>query len=113
MKFVESWPSSQADLLRLPDRFFERIDRVHTPDAIRKTREIIPETPGEERIEEEIERAKRLENPGRRAGTAEEEWEFPGGGSPVGPYIQETKTGRNDPCPCGSGKKYKKCCLAE
>lgn len=19
-------------------------------------------------------------------------------------------TGRNDPCPCGSGKKYKKCC---
>jgi tetratricopeptide (TPR) repeat protein len=22
-----------------------------------------------------------------------------------------TKTGRNAPCPCGSGKKYKKCCL--
>lgn len=22
------------------------------------------------------------------------------------------KVGRNDPCPCGSGKKYKKCCLA-
>ena len=22
------------------------------------------------------------------------------------------KTGRNDPCPCGSGKKYKQCCLA-
>ena len=21
----------------------------------------------------------------------------------------EPKTGRNDPCPCGSGKKYKKC----
>jgi tetratricopeptide (TPR) repeat protein len=21
------------------------------------------------------------------------------------------KTGRNDPCPCGSGKKYKRCCL--
>ncbi|EMZ2628949.1 SEC-C domain-containing protein, partial [Escherichia coli O8:H11] len=19
--------------------------------------------------------------------------------------------GRNDPCPCGSGKKFKKCCL--
>lgn len=27
------------------------------------------------------------------------------------PYVRETpKTGRNDPCPCGSGKKYKKCC---
>jgi len=23
----------------------------------------------------------------------------------------ELKIGRNDPCPCGSGKKYKKCCL--
>ena len=22
-----------------------------------------------------------------------------------------TKTGRNEPCPCGSGLKYKKCCL--
>ncbi|HNU69528.1 MAG TPA: SEC-C metal-binding domain-containing protein, partial [Myxococcota bacterium] len=22
------------------------------------------------------------------------------------------KTGRNDPCPCGSGKKFKHCCLA-
>lgn len=26
-------------------------------------------------------------------------------------YIrEEAKVGRNDPCPCGSGKKYKKCC---
>ncbi len=24
-----------------------------------------------------------------------------------------SKIGRNDPCPCGSGKKYKKCCLDE
>ena len=23
----------------------------------------------------------------------------------------ENKTGRNDQCPCGSGKKYKRCCL--
>ncbi len=23
------------------------------------------------------------------------------------------KVGRNDPCPCGSGKKYKKCCLSK
>ena len=25
--------------------------------------------------------------------------------------IRRTKIGRNDPCPCGSGKKYKKCCI--
>ena len=24
-----------------------------------------------------------------------------------------TKVGRNDPCPCGSGKKYKKCCMGK
>ena len=27
-----------------------------------------------------------------------------------GTIIKGTKIGRNDPCPCGSGKKYKKCC---
>ena len=29
-------------------------------------------------------------------------------------YVREgPKIGRNDPCPCGSGKKYKKCCLGK
>lgn len=27
-----------------------------------------------------------------------------------GTIVKEKKIGRNDPCPCGSGKKYKKCC---
>ena len=26
------------------------------------------------------------------------------------PVVKKEKIGRNDPCPCGSGKKYKKCC---
>ena len=26
---------------------------------------------------------------------------------------QNRSVGRNDPCPCGSGKKYKKCCLQD
>ena len=30
--------------------------------------------------------------------------------NPRKPMITEDKVGRNDPCPCGSGKKYKKCC---
>lgn len=31
---------------------------------------------------------------------------------PVTTYTRETpKVGRNEPCPCGSGKKFKKCCL--
>jgi len=28
------------------------------------------------------------------------------------PVVKGQKVGRNDPCPCGSGKKYKKCCGA-
>ena len=28
------------------------------------------------------------------------------------PIVKETKIYPNDPCPCGSGKKYKKCCGA-
>ena len=27
-----------------------------------------------------------------------------------GTVVVGKKVGRNDPCPCGSGKKYKKCC---
>lgn len=27
--------------------------------------------------------------------------------------VNATKVGRNDPCPCGSGKKHKKCCLPQ
>ena len=28
------------------------------------------------------------------------------------PIVSAPKVGRNDPCPCGSGKKFKKCCGA-
>lgn len=27
------------------------------------------------------------------------------------PFISQPTVGRNDPCPCGSGKKFKRCCL--
>lgn len=27
------------------------------------------------------------------------------------PFVRGQKIGRNDPCFCGSSKKYKKCCL--
>src|SRR5579871_2237147 len=35
-----------------------------------------------------------------------------GGDAPAQPIVRGDKVGRNDPCPCGSGKKYKKCCGA-
>lgn len=30
--------------------------------------------------------------------------------APVEPIHTDTKPKRNEPCPCGSGKKYKLCC---
>jgi preprotein translocase subunit SecA len=40
--------------------------------------------------------------------------QFVGGeaSAPKQPVLAKEKVGRNDPCPCGSGKKYKKCCGA-
>src|SRR5437762_14140178 len=51
-------------------------------------------------------------NPSALAGgMARERVESPAGSGMVsGPYLAPIQVGRNDPCPCGSGKKYKKCC---
>ncbi len=57
--------------------------------------------------------------PGRRLSTSGPTKDGSGNGRPAragsavaavaGPAAAPGKTGRNDPCPCGSGKKYKKC----
>ncbi len=36
-----------------------------------------------------------------------------GGAPPIGVDEQPISFGRNAPCPCGSGLKYKKCCLKD
>jgi len=43
-----------------------------------------------------------------------DEWFFVDGKTVSAPTVTRSspKVGRNDPCPCGSGKKYKKCCGA-
>jgi len=55
-------------------------------------------------LEEAFQRRKRRElEQARMAGAGERE--------PVQQVVRSAaKVGRNDPCPCGSGKKYKKCC---
>ena len=47
----------------------------------------------------------------RRKRREQAEMQMVGGGAVEKPQqvIRKEKTGRNDPCPCGSGKKYKKC----
>ena len=44
--------------------------------------------------------------------TAHNAFQMPNSAQPEEPYGRpELKIGRNDACPCGSGKKYKQCCL--
>ena len=58
---------------------------------------------GEERFREKAKREKDFQ--GQLPG-ADDETLPP----PVEPIHTQDKTKRNEPCPCGSGKKYKQCC---
>ena len=54
-------------------------------------------------LEREFQRKKQRElEQARAAGSAS-------GSNGTAPRVTGEKVGRNDPCPCGSGKKYKKC----
>ena len=47
---------------------------------------------------------------GMEEGQAAENPALDGKAEAVRPFVREgVKVGRNDPCPCGSGKKYKQC----
>ncbi len=53
----------------------------------------------------------------RRSRNADDDDDLPEGDALDGEYVEinepyraPAKVGRNEPCPCGSGKKYKKCC---
>lgn len=39
-----------------------------------------------------------------------DKWYYLEGSFPKPTSVQSQKVSRNDPCPCGSGKKFKKCC---
>ncbi|MBQ7170547.1 MAG: preprotein translocase subunit SecA [Synergistaceae bacterium] len=45
----------------------------------------------------------------RKMSMEKKEFQMSGGDSPREPVKKAAKVGRNDPCPCGSGKKYKYC----
>ena len=54
----------------------------------------------------------RTKEPPKREKVAKETGASTGGDETVKkqPVHKQEKPGRNDPCPCGSGLKYKKCC---
>ena len=60
-----------------------------------------------DKIEQRYEKKKEREKQ-RRAVVSEDDAPIPD--APVEQAKAGDSLGRNDPCPCGSGKKYKKCC---
>ncbi|MEW6210382.1 MAG: preprotein translocase subunit SecA [Acidobacteriota bacterium] len=65
-------------------------------------------------IEQQLLERRRRQRRGRVAFTKANETAFAGGEeeAPKPMRHKGPRVGRNDPCPCGSGKKYKKCCGA-
>jgi len=65
-------------------------------------------------VEEQLLERRRRQRRGRVAFTKANETAFAGGEEEAAKPIRNKgpRVGRNDPCPCGSGKKYKKCCGA-
>jgi SEC-C motif-containing protein len=45
-----------------------------------------------------------------RFSRVKKQWYFIDGTMVKSPPVNTSKIGRNEPCPCGSGSKYKKCC---
>ncbi len=75
------------------DMFDEMVDEIKE-DTVRQVLAVLPRREATERVQ--------VANP-TTEGFA--------GGAVSRPAVSK-KVGRNDPCPCGSGKKYKKCCGA-
>jgi preprotein translocase subunit SecA len=106
----ESFRLFEAMFLQVKQEFFEKLHRIRV--AISDTPLLSPEE-AEARRREELE--KRMLEDQRLREERAKKLQFVGGGESSGPKAaapvkrEAEKVGRNDPCPCGSGKKYKKC----
>jgi tetratricopeptide (TPR) repeat protein len=80
------------ELYALHKTFFDKALQSGDPDTMRR------------------ERSKQLEKYDRQFGNFDGEAPLDFDSAPL--RRDQPKVGRNDPCPCGSGKKYKKCCGA-
>ncbi|MEI6576587.1 MAG: SEC-C metal-binding domain-containing protein [Bacteroidota bacterium] len=106
MRFVANWPGTDIPgNLKVTEGFF---NQFLSPGII-FAQDIINESfgnlEGESRIKDDTKNEK------IRDGSYRTKPEYLSM-DPDQPFRKEGKdVGRNDPCPCGSGKKYKKCCL--
>ncbi len=95
------------------------VDRMAMPfEPVEEPEEETPETVavsgGARRAAEQASMLDFTRNIHRKKDREMAELQFAGAGTAAAqqPVLKGQKVGRNDPCPCGSGKKYKKCCGA-
>lgn len=86
----EAIPAPEPDLLHLQTNE-DQIEQAVTTSSLKQSATASPETAVAQRISAEIKKT-------------------PPKGAPSGPLAAALGTERNEPCPCKSGKKYKKCC---
>jgi hypothetical protein len=106
LKFVSNWPETDSDLVKLPENFFDSVDIKDDQNALAQIKNLLPHVDGKERIIEEMRSVTGKKNKTNQYGPSQ----IAGTEIPTDPnrYVR-----RNDPCPCGSGKKFKKCCLGK
>lgn len=110
---LQSWPQNQLSAEDIGRRLLEKIAALDLPDSVRQD---VPQL-----VEAYFEY---LDTSGKMPDAAKWTEEMPeasayyekhlrSDGSVKGETVHRTlaKVGRNDPCPCGSGKKFKKCCI--
>ncbi len=91
--------------------FEEMLDRMEE-SAVRYIYWVQVESPEKARVQRRAPARYQLMRPEVQQPTAQAGQQPAGATGTVRTYRrQQPKVGRNDPCPCGSGKKYKKCCL--
>ena len=94
---LESFELFRSMIVRLNEKITSQLLKAHIPDTL----------PEDVVDKEQVEEAARASDPKLTEGRQE----VASGSAPekTRPRNVGTKVGRNDPCPCGSGKKYKKC----
>ena len=94
-RFAEQWRQLQRSMNDPDEAINSLLKRLHTASSENGSLDELSES---DRLAPQME-------PG-------EDWDEPSWPAPVG-TIRKTLShvGRNDACPCGSGKKYKKCCM--
>lgn len=110
---IEAWPSIREEINIIKQEYPEYYDKIR--DFINRLEKGVNLNILKDRLLKDYNRLEKYisggtyyeKYPEKRSGAEEPKWDSLEEGTFV---RQGAKVGRNDPCPCGSGKKYKHCC---